>query len=230
MQTACSTSRAGIGGDEADVEVDASAQGASTGVDARDGAGWRFPVGQPQVPVSQAAEAGSRQPEPVDAQVDSQAAPTTSLDGDAGIEADPVATDAAIRVDASTAAIDAGGTSGPVDMPACEGAAVFDTCWYLTDPGVTCRAHCAPHGGYDARGDSIVGTPLQGGTGEGCATILAALDVTTVVYPATRYDYRGLGCHRWSNGVSYWITAPNLALFSQDSVSVSAELACACNR
>jgi hypothetical protein len=75
---------------------------------------------------------------------------------------------------------------------------------------------------------ALVGTPLQGGSLNNCVHVLGALGVFEPVYPATRYDAVGLGCHRWSDGTSYWVESPNLAVFTEDSREPFAELACAC--
>lgn len=101
-------------------------------------------------------------------------------------------------------------------------------CWYLSNPGLSCSATCREHGGFDARAQALVGTPLQGGSLDNCVLVLAALGASGPVYPATRYDALGLGCHRWSDGTSYWVASPNLAAFTEDNREPYAQLACAC--
>ncbi len=113
---------------------------------------------------------------------------------------------------------DAGATS-------CAGASAFGLCWYLGEPGASCIDTCGARGGVDARTANYVGVPAQGGSPEECQTILNALGATETVTLGFRNDGLGFGCHRWDDGVNWWIDMP---AFDQAAAGYPAQVVCAC--
>lgn len=118
-----------------------------------------------------------------------------------------------------------GGTSDPV----CSGALYDGICWYLGPTGASCVEACANHGGVSAQAASYVGTTLQGGSLEECATLLELLDLSGTVSSGTRtsLDQLGLGCHVLPNNSppNWWLSAPDFS--ATDSLS-GARIVCGC--
>jgi hypothetical protein len=54
---------------------------------------------------------------------------------------------------------------------------------------------------------------------------LRALGTFRDVESGTRSDGLGLGCHRWDDGTSWWLSDP---AFDANAQHVQAKLACAC--
>lgn len=119
----------------------------------------------------------------------------------------------------------------PVDPP-CAGALVGGLCWYLSELNQSCETVCATHGGFEPASVASIGTPLQGGSIEACAAILAVLgQAPLLVTEGFREDGLGFGCHLFVdvNGETsaWWLTAP---AFSPSVSDPSARVACACTR
>ena len=120
----------------------------------------------------------------------------------------------------------------PAPEPACAGVRLGGACWYLGDAELACDAVCASHGGFAPETASIVGTPAQGGSIEGCTAVLEALDALPA--PVTlgfRDDGLGLGCHIFTNATAataaWWLSAPDL---SPTASGIAVRIACSCVR
>lgn len=120
---------------------------------------------------------------------------------------------------------DGGRPHGGGGSRGCDGKCVDDLCWYLGDPGESCEDACRKHGGPDRRAAKRVGTAAQGGSAEKCAQILRALGVSKKVSTGSRSDGLGLGCHRWSDGATWWLNDP---VFDAAAQTSPAERVCAC--
>jgi hypothetical protein len=112
--------------------------------------------------------------------------------------------------------------------PACgpEGALLWDICWYLGDPGQSCQEVCESRGGYHEDTPQYVGTTGQGGSIEECNAIFDALGYLSTVNEGYRGDGLGLGCHRWNDGVLWWLESPD---FDPGDGTGGAQLVCGCN-
>ncbi len=140
--------------------------------------------------------------------------------------------------DASTAAEpeapDAGASEPPLPepVPACGGALLQGSCWYLGDVGEACVDVCATRGGFAQASAALIGTPAQGGSVEGCTAVLQALGALPgVVTEGFREDGLGLGCHLYLEltgaEVAWWLTSPDL---SPQAFSTQSRQACGCVR
>jgi hypothetical protein len=70
-----------------------------------------------------------------------------------------------------------------------------------------------------------VGIESQGGSLAECAQIFEALGYTDEVNEGFRDDGLGLGCHRWSDGVLWWLWDP---AFDPGDAAGPAQMACGC--
>lgn len=111
--------------------------------------------------------------------------------------------------------------------PGCstDGALLWGICWYLGAPGQSCTEVCASHGGYSDSTPEHVGVESQGGSPEECGQIFTALGYTRTVNEGYRDDGRGLGCHRWNDGVLWWLNRP---AFDPTHSMDPAQVACGC--
>ncbi len=109
--------------------------------------------------------------------------------------------------------------------PCGEGASVDGLCWYLGEPNQSCYDVCETRGGYNPDTRFYVGSRDQGGNWEACSDILGALEREGTVYPGERDDGLGLGCHRWDDGLYYWLYTPD---FDPSHKAYKAQVACAC--
>jgi hypothetical protein len=114
----------------------------------------------------------------------------------------------------------------PVPECGLGGVLLWNICWYLGDAGQSCMDVCASHGGYHADTPQYVGTAGQGGSREECDAIFDALGYTGTVNQGHRTDGLGLGCHRWSDGVLWWLDSPN---FDPNDSTGGARLVCGCH-
>lgn len=153
-------------------------------------------------------------------------------EADAGSVRPPTPVDAGLeRADASIVPPPPEGPPEPEPEPACAGVLVAG-CWYLGAAELACDDVCASHGGFAPEGAGIVGTPAQGGSIEGCAAVLQALDALPApVTAGFRDDGLGLGCHVFTNATAvtaaWWLDAPDLSpAASGDAVRI----ACSCVR
>jgi hypothetical protein len=113
----------------------------------------------------------------------------------------------------------------PVPECGTDGALLWGICWYLGSPGQSCMDVCGSHGGYADTTPQYVGVESQGGSLEECEQIFTALGYTGTVNAGYRDDGRGLGCHRWNDGVLWWLDSPAFdPTHSMDPASV----ACGC--
>lgn len=162
------------------------------------------------------------------------ALPDAGASTDAGADAGGDPTDAGSTTpppadagnDAGTdAGHDAGhdaGTTAP-----CEGRRLFGLCWYLGASGASCNTECAPHGGYDTRATSYIGTESQGGSYEECEEILDLLGRSSRLGEGRRNDDNGFGCHVWTDGDLWWLSTPQF----RPSVSApGVRIVCGCTR
>jgi hypothetical protein len=89
-------------------------------------------------------------------------------------------------------------------------------------------AACADRGGPDAAAIAIIGSESQGGSREGCRTVLLALglDEDETVARGSRNDGAGVGCHLF--GVAqdaWWLSSPD---HSASASLPQARIACGC--
>ena len=85
---------------------------------------------------------------------------------------------------------------------------------------------CNAHGGYDDATGQYVGTESQGGSLAECGQIFVALGYAGDVNAGYRDDELGLGCHRWSDGVLWWLE--EYPAFDPDDSHGGAQIACGC--
>jgi hypothetical protein len=118
--------------------------------------------------------------------------------------------------------------------PECAGQPLGGVCWYLAGDLEPCADFCAAHGGFSDTSLAIIGTPGQGGSLEGCASVLQALEVEAGagVTSGYREDGLGLGCHVLIDAAgavtsAWWLTAPD---FSPAALGAQVRLACGCAR
>lgn len=165
-----------------------------------------------------------------DASRSDAARPDAAASADAGSDAGATPTDAGSTTPPPTdagsdAGSDAGhdaGTTAP-----CDGRRLFGLCWYLGAAGASCNTECAPHGGYDTRATSYIGTESQGGSYEECDAILDLLGRSSRLGEGKRDDDYGLGCHVWTDGDLWWLNTPQF----RPSVSASGvRIVCGCIR
>jgi hypothetical protein len=150
--------------------------------------------------------------------------PGGESDSDTDIESDSD-TDGETDGDTDTDAGADSDTDTDADTDCGGGAPLWGICWYLGGAGQSCLDVCALHGGYVSEVPEYVGIASQGGSLAECGEIFAALGYADVVIEGARSDGLGLGCHRWEDGVLWWLNFP--AFDPADSVS-AAELACGC--
>jgi hypothetical protein len=150
------------------------------------------------------------------------AGPTTSVDG------------GAVAADASIEPPGAPSPAEPVPEPACAGVGLGGACWYLGDAELACNDVCASHGGFAPEAATIVGTPAQGGSVEGCTAVLEALGALPAPVTVTagfRDDGLGFGCHVFTNApaatAAWWLSAPDL---SPTASGIAIRIACGCVR
>jgi hypothetical protein len=145
------------------------------------------------------------------------ASPTTPVDG-GGVPAD--------------ASIEPSAPNPPEPEPVCAGVALGGACWYLGDAELACDDVCASHGGFAPETATIVGTPAQGGSVEGCTAVLealGALPAPVTVSAGFRDDGLGFGCHVFTNATAataaWWLSAPAL---SPTASGIAIRIACGC--
>jgi hypothetical protein len=98
----------------------------------------------------------------------------------------------------------------------CDGAFAAGSCWYLGARAQACDDVCATRGGFDPSSVGVVGTPDQGGSIEGCDTVIQALGGPAgVVNEGFREDGLGFGCHVFIDAEgaasAWWLTSPELS-------------------
>ena len=112
------------------------------------------------------------------------------------------------------------------DVDCGEGELLWGICWFLGAAGQSCNEVCAGEGGYSDETVDHVGTTGQGGSIEDCTTIFTALGYDGTVQAGYRDDDLGLGCHRWSDGVLWWLEDhPD---FEPVDAHGGAQVACGC--
>jgi hypothetical protein len=198
------------------------------------------------VPTSNApssGEAGGNQsgaiaetPRPVEL---SESIPSDLAGGKPATESSSLGPDAAaapapsgeVAVDAG---VDAAPPAVPTPPPACVGQPLGGICWYLAGDQEACADFCAAHGGFSEASLATIGTPAQGGSLEGCASVLQALEIAegAAVVSGFREDGLGFGCHVLTDAAgaptsAWWLTAPD---FSPAAFGVQVRLACGCAR
>jgi hypothetical protein len=109
----------------------------------------------------------------------------------------------------------------------CAGTSLDDVCWYLSADSQSCDQTCTTHGGVDDASLAFIGTAQQGGSVERCARVLVALigPDDDDVQAGTRTDV-GAGCHVFTNGDRWWLSAP---AFDTNASLAGVRLACGCN-
>lgn len=122
-----------------------------------------------------------------------------------------------------TADVDA--ESDPTPECGSDGVLLWSICWYLGAPGQDCYGVCASHGGTADDAPRHVGVESQGGSLADCEEIFTALGYTGTVSEGYRDDGLGLGCHRWSDGVLWWLNTP---AFDPGHSADNAQVACGC--
>lgn len=128
--------------------------------------------------------------------------------------------------------LDAGALPPGNQPPACGGALLGGSCWYLGELGQTCDDVCVDSGGFAPAALAAAGTPAQGGSLEGCTAVLQALGALPgVVTEGFREDGLGFGCHLFVDpsgaATAWWLTAPDL---SPAAANPSVRVACGCAR
>jgi len=112
------------------------------------------------------------------------------------------------------------------DVDCGDGALLFGICWFLGATGQDCNTVCGSQGGYSDQTPSHVGTVGQGGSLEDCGQIFSALGYDGAVNAGYRDDDLGLGCHRWNDGVLWWLE--NYPEFEPVDSHDGAQIACGC--
>lgn len=106
------------------------------------------------------------------------------------------------------------------------GVELHGLCWYLGDFGTTCVKACEDNGGYAEAAAEYVGVEAQGGSQAECAEIFDALGYPQEVVEGQRDDDLGLGCHRWQDGVLWWLWDNP---FNPEHWAGGAQIVCGCN-
>lgn len=165
---------------------------------------------------------------PLDFAGSNQATESSSLAPDAGAASAP---SSEVAVDAG---VDAAPPAVPNPPPACAGQPLGGICWYLAGDQEACADFCRAHGGFSEASLATIGTPAQGGSLEGCASVLQALEIEegAAVASGFRDDGLGFGCHVLTDAAgaptsAWWLTAPD---FSPAAFGVQVRLACGCAR
>jgi hypothetical protein len=109
--------------------------------------------------------------------------------------------------------------------PTCGGLTMWDVCWYLGEANESCNTTCGAHGGHSDGSAGHVGSASQGGSAEDCGTLLAALGHEGDVTAGSGVDGKGLGCHRWNDGVLYWVEDIDL---DPEASHPPAQVVCGC--
>jgi hypothetical protein len=102
----------------------------------------------------------------------------------------------------------------------CGGSTINGGCWYLSDPGASCKTACSTHGGYDDKTNSIAGF---GGTVEACYEVMTALGVAGADLGSV-LDAPGVGCSANAAGRIRW----TLSETNETAVLAGFRRACAC--
>jgi hypothetical protein len=141
-------------------------------------------------------------------------------------DAGPGAEDAGVPATDAGASPDGGNPVPDASVPrACGGVRYSDVCWYLGGGGESCRDACRGRGGIDPRAPTIVGSPAQGGSLQECSDIFALLGFRSRVNQGYRPDRIALGCHRWEDGVLWWLDDPG---FDASALASPAAMVCGC--